>query len=204
MRTRTGVSTGGALAGRSRGFSLLELLAVLLILGLTFVIASVEGLKALQKQRLASASSDLVNLMSRAASEMQTRGVSVFVTFNGATHQVQLVADTNQDNTPDTTTDRVLQTITLPDEVVFSTANVAEVQSALWSSNVTTASTVRWLGCDLRMRTFATAGGQIAGIATLNLTHVRMVGVSPALKPPVLYQVRVSPVWNVQATRSLY
>ncbi len=203
MTVRARVSAVGRRSGR-RGFSMIELLAVVLVLGLTFVIASVEGLKAIQKQRLASAASDLTTLMSRAPSEMQTRGTSIFVVFDGAARQFQLVADTNQDNVPDTSTDAVIQTLTLPGDIAFSTTNAGEVQSAFWSANGTSASTVRWLGCDLRTRTFASAAGQIAGIATLSLTHTRMVGSNPALKPPVLLQVRVSPVWSVQANRSLY
>lgn len=202
MNFRGRVSTTGG-RKRRRGFSLLELLAVLMILGLTFAVASVEGLKAIQRQRLASASSDVTILMSRAAAEMQTRGVAIFIVVDGAARTIQLVADADNNNVPDTGTDRILQTLTLPSDIAFSTANVAQVQSAFWSSNVTTASTVRWLGCDFRMRTF-NGGGQIAGVATLSLTHVQMVGSSPALKPPVLLQVRVSPVWNVQANRSLY
>jgi prepilin-type N-terminal cleavage/methylation domain-containing protein len=62
-----------------RGFSLVELLAVLLILGIMFIIGGSEISKAWKRQKVQSASGDIKVLFQRAFSEMQRRGMQTFI-----------------------------------------------------------------------------------------------------------------------------
>src|ERR1035437_1320460 len=62
-----------------RGFSLVELLAVLFILGIMFVVGGREISRAWKRQKLQSASTDIRVLFQQAFSEMQRRNMCTFI-----------------------------------------------------------------------------------------------------------------------------
>jgi prepilin-type N-terminal cleavage/methylation domain-containing protein len=62
-----------------RGFSLMEMLAVVAILGIIAVVGGSEISRAWKRQKLQSASTDIRVLFQRALPEMQRRGMPVFV-----------------------------------------------------------------------------------------------------------------------------
>src|SRR5450830_1007141 len=62
-----------------RGFSLIELLAVLLILGIMFIVGGSEIARAWKRQKLQSASTDIRVLFQRAMSEMQRQNMQTFI-----------------------------------------------------------------------------------------------------------------------------
>lgn len=62
-----------------RGFSLVELLVVVLILGILFVVGGGEINRAWKRQKVQSAATDIKVLMQRALPEMQQRNMQTFV-----------------------------------------------------------------------------------------------------------------------------
>jgi prepilin-type N-terminal cleavage/methylation domain-containing protein len=62
-----------------RGFSLIEMMAVVVIIGITVVIGGGEISKAWKRQKLQSTSGDIKMLFQRAYSEVQRRGTAVFI-----------------------------------------------------------------------------------------------------------------------------
>jgi prepilin-type N-terminal cleavage/methylation domain-containing protein len=62
-----------------RGFSLVEMLAVVAIIGIIFIIGGSSISKAWKRQKLQSASGDIKVLFQRAFSEMQRRGMRTFI-----------------------------------------------------------------------------------------------------------------------------
>lgn len=92
-----------------RGFSLLELMVVVAIIGITVVIAGGSILPAWKRQKLQSASGDIKVLFQRAYSEMQRRGISTFIQVGplvtaGASRYlpIYLIGDQTQDEVLDT------------------------------------------------------------------------------------------------------
>lgn len=84
---------------RRRGFSLIEILVVLLILGIAFTFG-LSGLNtALKRQRLNSAAEEVKSLAGRALTESESRNVQTFLVFgkyvDGVGTDVAVVADTN-------------------------------------------------------------------------------------------------------------
>src|SRR5450759_961386 len=87
-----------------RGFSLVDLLAVLFILGIMFIVGGREISRAWKRQKVQSASTDIRVLFQRAMSEMQRRGMQTFiqvgplVTAGAAQYMpIYLIGDADQD-----------------------------------------------------------------------------------------------------------
>jgi len=92
-----------------RGFSLVELMAVVFIIGIIFIIGGGQISKAWKRQKLQSASGDIKVLFQRAYSEAQRRGIPVFVQVGplvtaGASRYlpIYLIGDQTQDEVLDT------------------------------------------------------------------------------------------------------
>jgi prepilin-type N-terminal cleavage/methylation domain-containing protein len=183
-----------------RGFTLLELLAVLVILGLTLTIAGVEVIRTLKKSFLRSTAQKIQLLASRAQLEAQRRGAMTFLRvapLTGGLRPVELWVDGDGDGAFDSTKDLLLEQILLdPARICLSTADPTKIQSANWSKD-TNDGAERLLACDTFGRTINPLTGlQLAGTATLSMTHADMV--AGKLGPPMNEQLRISPAWSVE------
>ena len=204
---------------RESGFSLVELLVVLAILGIMLTIAGIEVKRTLQKGRLSSTVQGLELTASRAYLEAQRRGATMFLRVGplaGGIMPVELWAD-NITNDPGNTHVGTLQTtnpfadilverVTIDTaQICFSTTNAGQIESSSWSENSTDATKPRLLACDTFGRAMdATLAPpvQIAQTATLAITHAQMV--SGRLLPKRNYQLRISPAWGVQIVEIPY
>lgn len=211
----------GGTIGKSRGVSLIELLAVLAILLILFTLAGILIGPPLKKARLAGAASSVANLAARLPIESQRQaqgqGAAVFLKANTAGRKFELVADTVDaiaaaPNAPDgryqdptgSPADALLDeaaTVRLPVGIVFYDFDAGAPYDNCWT---------RWgdagggnyvLGIDLRGRTIDEDGVQISGPASLNLTHVDMTGASPTVTPLTVYRLTFNSLYGVRMTR---
>ncbi len=192
---------------KGRGFTLVELLAVLVILGVTLTIAGTEVMRTLKRSYLSSTVQGIQLLASRAQLEAQRRSAMVFLRIGpvgtpGGT-QVELWADADGDGAFDSTKDLLIQQILLdPARISLSTAASNQIQTANWS-NDTDNSAERLLACDTFGRTMNPATGlQLAATATLSITHTDMV--ANTLQPRLNEQLRISPAWSVEILEARY
>jgi len=164
-----------------RGFSTIELMVVVAIIGIVAVAGSSEIAKAWKRQKLQSAAGDVRMLFQRAYSEMQRRGTPVFVRVgplvtSGAARYlpVSLVGDQTQDEVLDCF--QKVPTVACPDllieeydivvkgfsgimgisrvdqEFCLSDTNTNQIVSTLWSDNTTPWTAARVIMCDLQGR----------------------------------------------------
>ncbi len=212
-----------------RGFSLVELLVVILILAILFVVGGREITQAWKRQKLQSASTDIKVLMQRALPEMQRRNMVTFiqvgpVVINASVTYlpIYLIGDANGNSVVDAFANP--PTVAAPDLLIaeydivvlgrtgvlgstgvsqdfcLSTVHTTEVQSVRWSDNNVDWTHKRSIMCDFQGRAIdLTTGLQLAGPATLVLTHVGVVGRN--FFPPTRFLLTINPVWSVRVRR---
>jgi type II secretory pathway pseudopilin PulG len=205
------------------------MLAVVAILAIIAILGGGEISRAWKRQKVQSASTDIKVLFQRALPEMQRRNMRTFVRVGPAiptgapatgTPQlvpVYLIGDANQDGVlgafcrnvgcPDLLIDEYDIVVIgraggLDQEFCLSELNVTQVESTLWSYNLTDWDNPRVLMCDFQGRAIDTLNGrQIAGPATLVFTHVSVV--SGALMPPTRFVLNINPVWSVRVAKQI-
>lgn len=189
---------------RQRGFTMIELLVVVVILGAAILIGIAETSKMARKAKLAGASNDIMTFLQRVPLEMQSRGRVMFVRLTAVDlvtgkRSLQMVADTNpapSGNGSLDNLDTVVETLEIPDYIQFSRDTIGDLQTNIFDVTGSGTGSVLAVGVDFRGRTIRPGGAQIGGIATISVLHKDMVGTTPTLKPPVDYQLRLGPVWN--------
>ncbi len=208
---------------RRRGFTLMEALVVVAIIGFTVALAGMGVLRTLKRNQLNSTVQSVQLLANRDYLEAQRRGTMTILRVGPAQPwtvagpdgfvPVELWVDVNGNGAIDPGTDLLLDTqqLVITDrqtgdnvqQISLSTTAVDQIQSANWSANGTSRSVARLLACDTFGRTINPATGlQIAGLATLSITHADMV--AGRLTPRRNYQLRISPAWSVQIQETTY
>ena len=184
------------------GFTLIELVIVVAIIGMLALILTVAVARTLKRQRLETAAHELSSFMENAYVRGQTQGTSVFVTAvknadNSATFSI--VADSNNNNQLDSS-DEVLSTQLVPNDIAV--AGISTVPSSFGSNTWPKSGSTWMLFCDSLGRTMDPTVNppvQVAGIQTLSITHQEML--SGSLAPKVRFDLTDGPIWHVNMAK---
>ena len=215
-----------------RGFSLVEMLAVVAILGIIAIIGGGEISRAWKRQKMQSASTDIKILFQRALSEMQRRNMRTFIQIGplitaGAARYMPLylVGDADGDGAlaacfanpptvpcPDLLIDEydiVVKGLTgvkgvtgVDQEFCLSDLDVTQVESSLWSDNSTSWNNPRVLMCDFQGRAIDTLSGRQIG-GPATLVFTHVNVVNQSLMPPTRYVISINPVWTVRVAKQI-
>jgi prepilin-type N-terminal cleavage/methylation domain-containing protein len=203
-------------ATRSKsGFSLIEVLVVVAILGLIALLAVVQVNKIWQKSRLRAEAGNLTAFLQSAYTYMVTNRAPVFVQLQpGAVgQQLSLRICQRVDCSIDVNGNGILGTpYTMPSFATLNTSatNGESVDAkTVWPCNCAvppspctiTNGSPGVLELDTMGRAanpFCTYFSQVTAAQTLFMTHVDMV--TGALTPQIVYTLQVFPVWKVQKT----
>lgn len=184
------------------GFTLIELIIVVAIIGMLSLILTVAVSRTLKRQRLETAAHELSSFMENAYVRGQTQGTSVFVTAvknadNSATFRI--VADSNSNGQLDST-DAVLATQLVPNDIAV--AGISSVPSSFGSNTWPRSGSTWMLFCDSLGRTMdptVSPPVQVAGMQTLSITHQEML--SGSLAPKVRFDLTDGPIWHINMTK---
>ena len=214
---------------RRRGFSLIEMLIVLFILGIALLFGFAAMNSAFKRQKLGSAAEEVKSLAGRALTEAQSRNVQTFLVFgkyvDGVGTDVAVVADRNGNGLLDEAYDPngdgllddaaptvVLRRTRVPAEVFLVKA--VDASPTQWSAagdqpqwrvppppSGGTATFSTAILCDSRGRAMVPGASpsMIPGPATIQFTHRDMV--SGSLTPFVTYTVSIGPLFKAAITR---
>jgi prepilin-type N-terminal cleavage/methylation domain-containing protein len=188
------------------GFSLMEILVVVAIIGIIALIGTPEIIKTVRKNNLVGAAQSLVAIAGQASMMMQGnkegRTGRVFLQIGprraDGTRLAELFSDTNGDGVLLSPPDFKEQEVTLPTYISLSRTDPVGVEQVGW----TVSGSNYLLGVDFQGRAFNPATGrQIGQVATMTVTHESMV--TGDLTPMVDMQLRINPVWHAETRRQV-
>jgi type II secretory pathway pseudopilin PulG len=172
---------------RQRGFSIIELLIILMMMGFVAFFVFGETSKVIRKSRLEGTVNETQTFLNSLTRRAQESHQQIFVRLVGH----QLTACQNADGTG------VLATQTLPDYIAFHATSLTLVDV-----NWPQVSSVPMLRCDPRGLTLdPTSGAMVTTEQRMTMTHVDMV--SGDLIPRTVYSVRISPLWRCYVARTV-
>lgn len=176
---------------RARGFTLLEALVVVALLGIaaTIVVGTLQS--TYQKMRLETAVNDIDSLLESAYEHMVSTQAEVFFGLvEGPPWRLRVTRDAGLSV--------VLNEYVVPDYVNFSMGVVGAVDTN-WPA---AASNGPWrLRLDTFGRTTTVTGAPVTAVQTLTVTHRDVV--TGRLKPRLRYEVRIYPLWRVDVAKEV-
>jgi prepilin-type N-terminal cleavage/methylation domain-containing protein len=203
-------------AGSEKGFSLIEVLVVVAILGLIATILTLNVSNTLKKQRLETAAEQLKSQVQLAQVLSAERSVGAFVVIAAqadGSHVVWLVVDTNANNqldfdptNPYAGADQPIRgtELNLTRDIVLATS---QTPATYWNGiNFWPVVNGNFaLLCDARGLTFDPSRvppAPFESAVPLSLTHVEMA--TGTLRPKFRYDLTVSPLWHTTLEREMY
>lgn len=177
---------------RERGFTLLEMIITVAILGLIATIGTIAIANTIKRQRVDVAAQDLRSFMQTAQERATQARTTVFVRIVLANDEVQIATDSAGAT--------VLARWPIPDSINLSTVAVGALECN-WP--LVTGTAIPALGCTpLGITVDPNTGRQVTALMTLALTHTEMV--EGGLHPRIRYDLVLSPLWKTDANRELY
>lgn len=205
---------------REAGFTLIEMIVVVAILGVIALIMTVNVIATLKKGRLDTAANQLQSVIesARIAALEQRTGVFVVISPNGAGEWIaQLVADTNSDGnltfnptSPNAGPDMPVRqhSVLLTEDLVLATTTMPAAGLTWpgpnnWPTVALSTGTSYVLRCDQRGQPWAPGGS--AALTTpqmISITHNEMA--NGTLRPPARYDITLSPLWHTKMDRVIF
>ncbi len=175
---------------RARGFTLLEALVVVALVGIVVTIVVGVLQATYQKMRLETAVNDIDSLLESAHAAMVNTQAEVFIGLQKEPWRLQVARDA-------ALTD-VVEEFVVPEHVSFSMAAVDGIETN-WPA---AAADGPWrLRLDTMGRTTTVAGALVTATQTLTVTHRDVV--TGRLTPRLRYEVRVYPLWRVDVAKEI-
>lgn len=177
-----------------RGFTLIEMIITVAILGLLAMIGSLALNKILKRQRVDVAAQEIRSFLQGAQAQATRSRSTVFVRIELANGELRITADAAGAT--------VLDRYRIPESINFSTVTIGGLEGCTWPVVIGTA--IPALGCTPTGITVDpnNPSRQVVAVQTLVLTHTEMV--EDALHPKIRYDIVVYPLWKTDATREMY
>jgi prepilin-type N-terminal cleavage/methylation domain-containing protein len=178
---------------RERGFSLIEGMVVIAIIGLMALIAGLQIANFVSKSNLEGAANEVRTFLESAKSLMVKENTPITVRYVvvGTEPTLQLMP----------TAGGPLRTLALPAYVKVA-VNPGGLAPASWP----TPAAGNLFICDTQGRTLGATGSQVTGVQTISFTHKGMVGMAgySSVTPRMRYDVQLFPLWTVNVSKRTF
>jgi prepilin-type N-terminal cleavage/methylation domain-containing protein len=178
---------------RQRGFTLVEGLVVVGIIGMIALIAGVQITNFVNKANLEGAGGEVRSFLESAKTTMVRESSRVTVRYQVVNGRPTLLLVT--------TTGATLRTLTLPD-YVKPAVNPGGSAPAAWPAPAAG----DLFTCDTQGRTLSATGAQVTGVQMVSLTHKGMVDADGYrdVRPRMRYDIELYPLWTVRLTKRTF
>ena len=192
---------------RPRGFSLLEVLIVVALIGIAAMIGFGQFSATFKRQRLVGSSAEMKTIAQSVRTTGQNRNAMAFLRIAPAnpdgTIPIQVLIDSNGNSQLDVGTDAVTREYSLPADLNLASPDPdGPGPASSWDQWVARAGNDHYIACDFLGRTIdPVSQTQVVRPLTLELTHDDMI--SGRLTPQVTWTLTVNPVWNAALAQRL-
>jgi prepilin-type N-terminal cleavage/methylation domain-containing protein len=188
------------------GFTLIEVLVVVALLGMITLILTLAASNTLKKQRLETAAHEVQSFLNKAYTTTTSTGRATFIVVSApatdGSRTMTLYDDTGNNGVLDTSSDAVMGTQLVPYDLVMANPPTS---SAYRNWPATSTANTFFIECDTMGRAIdppnsstnssTTAGVPMTLPAVISVTHKEM-GTGGTLRPNIAYLINVNLLWQ--------